>query len=170
MAFVAEDGTGLADANSGASVAEADTYFTERAIAEWTGEESVKESALIRATDYVEIRWAEKFKGDREFPDVQALSFPRLDVYGDSIGVPTGYKRALYEYALRALAGPLAPDPTVTASGVALLSESHKTGPIEDSYRYSSKGAGSTVLKYRPYPTADGLIRPYLKSNGGVIR
>lgn len=80
MAFVVEDGTGLANANSGASVAEADEYFTDRGITDWTGTNDVKQAALIRATDYIEMRWAGRWRYTMEFPDTpQALAFPRLD-------------------------------------------------------------------------------------------
>ena len=54
MAFVTEDGTGLAEANSYVSVAEADAYHADRGNAAWIGEDSAKQSALIKATDYLE--------------------------------------------------------------------------------------------------------------------
>lgn len=172
MAFVVEDGTGLVNATSGASVEEADEYFTDRGITAWTGADSVKESALIRATDYVEIRWGYRFKYEIEFPDTpQALSFPRLDDDGVTTGVPVVYKKALFEYALRALDGTeLAPDPTVVETGLGVIAESHKTGPVTDSYRYASKGQGSTPMVFRPYPAADQLLRPLLKAREGLIR
>ena len=119
MAFVAEDGTGLEDANSLCDVAFADAYFADRVVTAWTGADAVKQGALIRATDYVEGRWALKFKGSEQFPEVQGLSFPRLEIGWDD-AVPVGIKRAVAEYALRALANPLAPDPVVDATGAAV--------------------------------------------------
>lgn len=169
MAFVVEDGTGLDDANAGASDIDADVYFEERAVTAWTGTDVVKQSAIIRATDYIELRFASRFAGTKEF-DLQALSFPRLDTNGGSIGVPTAYMRAVFEYALRALSGPLAPDLTVAASGLSIIAESHKTGPITDSFRYASKGTGSMPTIFKPYPAADALLYPLLKRSTGVIR
>jgi hypothetical protein len=171
MAFVVEDGTGLDDANSGAGVGDADIYFRDRGIAAWTGTSTVKQGALIRATDYIEMRFSTRFKGEKEFPDVQALSFPRLDDNLESIGVPVAYQRAIFEYALRTIDGtPLAPDATIPESGISLLSESHKVGPIEDTYRYASKGAGSVVRAFRTYPSADAWLKELLISGTGVTR
>ncbi len=173
MTFTVEDGTGKSDANSGVSVEDADEYFTDRQISGWVGEDHIKQGALIRATDYIEMRFSSRFRWDREFPDVQALSFPRTnnDVNPPVVlGVLQGYKRAVFEYALRALNGPLAPDPTVAASGLAVIAESHKAGPVTDTFRYASKGEGATPMIFKPYPTADALIAPLLRKTSGLIR
>lgn len=170
MPFTVEDGSGVEGANSGAEISEANEYFTERAVTAWTGANSVKQSALIRATDYVEMRFASRFKDTIEFPGVQSLSFPRLDASGVSVGVPIPYKRAIFEYALRALTAKLAEDPVVTTSGLSLVSESHKVGPIEDSFRYASRGPGAVPQLFKSYPAADALLAPLLKSSGGAIR
>ena len=54
MAFTVEDGTGLSDANSLASVAEFDAYCTERGI-DVTGfaDTTAKEVALVKGADYL---------------------------------------------------------------------------------------------------------------------
>lgn len=170
MAFLVEDGTGLANANSGASIAEADAYFTDRLVTAWVGDDTTKQGALIRATDYIELRFASRFKGTAEFDGVQALSFPRLNDEGASVGLPIAYKRAICEYAVRALSAPLAPDISVSSTGVGIIAESHKTGPITDTYRYASKGATASVNLFRPYPAADALLGPLLKQRSGLIR
>lgn len=167
MAFVAEDGTGLENANSLCDVAFADAYFADRVVTAWTGTDAVKQGALIRATDYVEGRWATKFKGDEQFPETQALSFPRTDIGWDD-AVPTGIKRAVAEYALRALSAPLAPDPTVDATGAAVKSTKEVVGPIETEVVYQD--AGQVVQPFKPYPAADMLVRPFLRSSSGLIR
>ena len=166
MAFVAENGTGLASANSLATVEFADDYFEERGIAAWTGDDTAKEQALVRATDYVETRWRARFKGSRQFPDTpQALSFPRLYI-GQDGKVPDGIKKAVSEYALRALTAVLLPDPVVTV-GAAVEAVRKKVGPIETETRYSNGGSpGAVVLK--PYPAADMLVKPYLLGTGLV--
>lgn len=171
MAFLVEDGTGLAGATSGASVAEADAYFTDRAVTAWTGVTAVKQAALIRATDYVELRFAAYFKNTVQFPlTPQALSFPRLDGNGVTTGIPVAYKRAVCEYALRALTAVLAPDPITSTSGLSVVSETHKVGPIEDSFEYAKMGAGSVSALFKPYPAADKLLTSLLRASSGVIR
>ncbi len=169
MAFVVEDGTVVADANSLCSVEYADSYFTDRAIATWTGAEAAKQAALIRATDYIEVFYGYRFRGTRLDAE-QSLSFPREDIGQDDV-VPVAIQKACAEYALRTLDGtPLAPDPTATESGLALIAESHKTGPITDTYRYASKGPGATPAPTKSYPAADKLIKPFLIYIGGLIR
>lgn len=167
--FVAEDGTGLANANSLATLEEADSYIAVRRMSGWfTYSHGQRKSALIQATDYIELRWGKRgrFKGAVQFPDTpQALSFPRLYIGHDG-EVPQDIRHACAEYALRALAGALAPDPTVTV-GAAVESVRKKVGPIETETRYSNGGnPGAVVLK--PYPAADMLVRPYLLGSGLV--
>lgn len=173
MAFVAEDGTGLETANSLCDVAFADAYFADRQVTTWATKtdgtarsEADKQGALIRATDYVEGRWAAKFAGYELLPAEQALSFPRMYIGWDG-AVPDGIKRAVSEYALRALAGVLAPDPTMDASGVAVGRVKKKVGPIETEIEYAG---GAVYAPFKPYPAADMLVRPFLRPGGGVLR
>ena len=108
MAFTAEDGTGLADANALCDVTFADAYFEDRRVSAWSGTDAVKEAALIKATDYIESRWGRlarnggRFLGTLQFPAVQALSFPRLGIDADD-AVPVGVCKAVAEYALSSL-------------------------------------------------------------------
>lgn len=167
MAYVAEDGTGLANANALCDLAFADTYFADRGVTTWAGADALKQSALIRATDYVEGRWQGKWKGSEQFPDVQGLSFPRLYIGHDG-AVPPDIKKAVAEYALRTLGGtPLAPDPVYDASGFMLTKAKEKVGPIETEYSYTEGGAAALI---RAYPAADMLIRPFVRGNGGLVR
>lgn len=167
MAFTVEDGTGIAGANSYATVADADAYFTERGVTAWTGTDDAKKVLLIRATDYIELRFAARFKGATEFPDApQGLSFPRTGITGYA-GVPACLKKATFEYALRAIAGPLAPDLPFEANGLQLTAKRTKVGPIETDLQYKQTGAGSTVPAFRPYPAADTHLRPLLAPSGG---
>lgn len=173
MAFVVEDGTGLPNANSYAAVADADAYFLERAILTWTGTPEQKASWLIQATDYIELRFSLRFAGEKEFTvdPVQALSFPRVDIEGYT-GVPLCLKRATYEYANRARAGLLAPDPAMDATNRSYIGKKTKVGPIETDVQYAQTGAGATAALFRPYPAADQLLRPLLAPSAGtrVIR
>ena len=97
-----EDGTGLSDSNSYVSVAFADDYFTSRGVSEWTAlETTAKESALIRATDFVDncFEWKGQ-KGTYE----QALQFPRKNLTDKSgysvVDIPTVLKQAVCEASL----------------------------------------------------------------------
>ena len=169
MAFTPEDGTGLAAANSLATLDYADAYFEERGVTAWTGTDTVKEQALVRATDYMESRWGKRgrFRGQVQFPDTpQALSFPRLYIGHDG-AVPDDIKRAVCEYALRTLDGTaLAPDPTTTVGAQVELVRK-KVGPLETETRYANGGNPSAVV-LKPYPAADMLVKPYLLGSGLV--
>lgn len=165
MAFTVETGTGVANANSYIDVAYADSYFTDRGNTGWTGATTqAKQIALIKATDYIETRWGRRFLGSGPLTETQGLSFPRLDTFS---GIPEGLKRATAEYAERALTADLMPDPTIDASGAAIIGNRQKVGPIETEVTFS-ESAGITTL--RPYPAADRLMVQYVRSSGGVYR
>jgi hypothetical protein len=166
MAFVAEDGTGLANANSYATVAYADAYFTDRGITAWTGLNAVKEGALIRATDYIEGRFSFKWE---PFSEDQALHFPVQDCDDEDTAaeMPDKLLKATCEYALRALTGQLAPDPEVDDRGYRVVSKTEKVGPLEESTTYAE---GGVLQRFRPYPAADILLRGLVNNSKRVIR
>lgn len=76
--LILEDGTGLADANSYADIAMADSYHARRLYAEvWTNETDavMKEAALMMATQLIDANYA--FNGSR-ISETQALCWPRV--------------------------------------------------------------------------------------------
>lgn len=167
MALVVEDGTGLANAQSYIDAAYADAYFAARGIAAWTGSSTVKEQAILRAMDYIET--TKRWLGYREFPDVQALGWPRLYMYDDGVlveGMPEKLKRATAEYALRALTATLMPDPTTNATGQVVVRSKEKVGPIESETEFL---AGS-LQTLKPYPAADILLRQWVLTGGRAVR
>lgn len=168
--FTPEDGTGLTDANSLTTVEFADQYFLDRGDTVWAAlTTDQKQVNLVKATDYIEMVNADKWRGYEQFPEnPQALSFPRLGIGWDD-EVPTGIQRACAEYALRAQDGPLAPDPvSVDSTGQSVELKREKVGPIEEETRYT---AGGAVKLLKPYPAADMLIRPFtVRWGGGLIR
>jgi hypothetical protein len=105
MAFIVEDGTGLANSNSYVSVADADSYFADRGVTTWTGIDAVKQGALVRATSFIDVTFRQRFTGYRGKRHQQALEWPRIGAYYDN-GMPQvppdgffygiGYR--LYEY------------------------------------------------------------------------
>lgn len=161
--FTAEDGTGLADAMSYATVAEADAYHRARRNLAWTQAASVdREAALVRATDYIDRRWSARFIG-RRLTVAQALEWPRdfaYDEFGGAItGVPTLLKNACAEYALRALTASLAPDPVLSANGRITRKLERVEGAVTEETEYAADHAPPIT---RPYPLADMLLRRYV--------
>lgn len=169
MAFVTEDGTGKTDSNSYGSVSEADAYFADREVTAWAGTEAQKKAALIKGTDYIESRFSNRFIGAKKTEE-QALSWPRsgISTIDDDV-IPSNLKKALFEYALRALSKSLAPDLVFDESGTVMLKTKKKIGPIETDYQQAS---GPNFLKlFRPYPAADILLKNLVSQfSGQVIR
>ncbi len=169
MAFVVEDGTGKADANSYSSTTAADAYFLDRGITAWTGTPTEKEGWLVQATDYIDARFGGRFISVPQYTEApaQALEFPRVGI----AGMPANLLKACAEYALRAKTAPLAPDLIVDETGWAVQGKKEKVGPIEEEVNYSV-GQGIHQMLLRPYPAADmllrGLVRPL--GSGKVIR
>jgi len=171
MAFTVEDETGLINANSFADVAFADAYFSERGVSGWSGTTTEKQQALVKATDYIETRYAGMFGGIIEFPETpQALSFPRVQLYDQNdlavTGVPTKLKQATCEYALRAMSVTLLADPAIDKSGTAVKERSSKTGPLEEKVVYASVSGSVSIPDY---PAADNLLRFFLQSRDGEV-
>lgn len=171
MAFTIEDGTGVAGANAYISVAEFKAYHDERgqAYAAVLATDGAIEQAIIRATDFVGLRWAGRFRGWVEH-EAQELDFPRLGLRDSNgrlvLGIPTKLKQATAEYALRAGSGELLPDPSADTAGM-VVQKTEKVGPIEESVRYSE---GRPVAPIVAYPAADRLLAEYLKPTGKAVR
>lgn len=166
MAFVVEDGTGLSNSNSLCSVTFADTYFADREVSAWAAlTTEKKQAALISATDYLGMVFEARMQGERG-TSTQALCFPRTAF----AAVPAGVQKAVAQYALRASTAKLLPDPVIDPTGVGVERTRKRVGPIEKETRYQIQGPGSSRILIRPYPEADMLVKPFLKSSGGVIR
>jgi hypothetical protein len=159
VTLVAEDGSGDPTANSYIDVAFADTYHSNRGNEYWMALSlNNKKACLIRATDYIDKRFGDRFRGFRMQKD-QALAWPRLSAFDDDDftldDVPTGLQKATAEYGLRAaIYNVLAPDPVRTTpsqdmsdedtpneSSAELIvgplkSKTEKVGPIQKSVTY----------------------------------
>lgn len=159
MALIVEDGSGLSTAESFISVADADAYFTARGNAAWTGSSTVKEQALRKATDFMQGRYASRWKGTRKTSG-QALAWPRLAVIdpdgwdvSDTI-VPSAVKNACAELAVRSLTTTLLPDdtkPGIKSEGVSI------PGPISKNVEYAG---AKTVAP--TYTAVDRMLEPLL--------
>jgi hypothetical protein len=173
VALVVEDGTGLANAESYASVAEADAYHADRGNAAWAAlATAVKEQALRKATEYMSQAYRIRWAGFR-VKATQALDWPRAWVplidtpspygpwanYVPNNVVPVEAKRACMEYALVASAGAI-----TTALARATLRE--KIGDIEVEY-------DPTSPEYTRYRALDMLLAPFLTGSSisvGLVR
>ncbi len=137
MALIVEDGTGLANAESYGSVADADAYFAARGSpTTWTALlEPAKEQWLRQGTEFMDLEFGSRWKGRRVTQD-QALDWPRWNVTdrdGFTIGsdtVPIQLARATFETAHRmAIDGSdLMPDLDTSAN---IKRERIEVGPIE---------------------------------------
>lgn len=172
MAFTPEDGTGVVNANSYVDVDYADTYFSDRGNEAWGNLDSTdKEIALINASDYINLRYGEKFKGSLA-TETQGMLWPRLYVGSSALQMPDSLKRATAEYAIRASAAPLAPDYSFDDSGRLWTKKREEVGPIVEETTYDSNSA-SDLYTFRPYPVPDALIKPLLIGGGyggGLLR
>jgi hypothetical protein len=164
LALITEDGTGLANAESYISVADADTRLGNMGMTTWaTLVQAEKEQALRRATAYIEQALRERWTGYRLHKS-QALSWPRWYVVVDGYPidpnvVPADVANATADLALKSAAGDLNEDlsPRVIRK---------KVGLIETEYdRYSPQS--------KRYRALEMALSPYLKgssSNAMLVR
>lgn len=114
-----------------------------------------------------------RFSGGKD-GGLQPLCWPRARAYderGQEIqGIPDRLKKAVSEYAVRAVSKDLLPDPVTDTFGGRVNQRTEIVGPITESWKYDIGSAGTVI--FSPFPAADRLIRPLLlgSGNGGVIR
>ena len=159
MALEVETGSGSATAESYISLADANARHTALGNSSWTGSDSAKESALRRATQYMEQSYRSRWRGQR-MTGTQALSWPRWGVevdgfYLDSDIVPAEIANACADLALKALSDDLAPD---LERGVVR----EKVGPLEVEYDPASPQA-------KRYRAVDGALAPFLKGSTAMV-
>jgi hypothetical protein len=169
MALVVETGEGIANAESYASVEYADAYHLVRLNTQWgTLTPEAKEAALREATDYIEMRFADVFRG-APATESQALSFPR-NYTGFPTTMPAPLLKATAEYALRAV-GPegLAPDLKLDETGRLATKIVKKMGPMDKEFTYPTRGELAKGSSFRSYPLPDGFISQ-LTMQSGIYR
>lgn len=167
MALVVEDGTGLSNSESYASVQDFISYHDARANS-YTTDATALAGALRKATDYMESRWSTMWVGERQ-TFTQALSWPRVGAYypddgRPAEGVPIEVKKACMEYALRSLTNELNPDFVYTTTAGNILETEDRVGPIMQRRKYSEGSVTQTT--YRKFPTIDDSLRPLLGGGG----
>jgi hypothetical protein len=123
--LIVEDGTGLSNADSYASLAEANLYHANHGNVDWSDiDATTKEQLLRKATDYMVAQYRLQYAGYRRY-STQSLDWPRLYVplidslsanvfpqYVDFDIVPTTVKNACAELALKSYTAILMQDLT----------------------------------------------------------
>jgi len=174
MSLIVENGTGLADAESYISVADASAYHDKRGNTTWADmSEPEMEQSLRRATDYLVQVYRLRWNGTR-VNSVQSLDWPRAFVlredfnysgingyttiggnyYYPSNVVPNEVKNACAEMALKASAGELSPD-------IEQRVTKEKIDVIE--VTYSEYG-----VQYTTYRAIDNMLSPFLGMGGSL--
>lgn len=163
MTLIVEDGTGVANAESYASVAQADARLAALGFTTWAPLlEAEKEAALRRANVYMLQEFRNLWKGSR-VDESQAQDWPRTDVEVNdtdilSTVVPLEVRNANIDLAMKAAAGDLNPD-----------LEKHvvkeRIGPLEQEF-------SDTGPKRAVYRAVWMMLNPYLNLAGAtqVIR
>jgi hypothetical protein len=118
MTLIVEDGTGLANAESYASVAEFQAYHANIGNDVTLITDTTIEQLLRRATQYMVSVYRSRWQGRRTL-STQALDFPRYDVIVEGYSVlsnivPAEVKNACCELALKANSATLLDDKTQT--------------------------------------------------------
>jgi hypothetical protein len=170
MALVVEDGSGKPDAESYVSVLDADAYAAARLIDIWSAIETttaIKEAALRRATEYLDMEYGLRLKGVRS-TQTQALEFPRFCMYLPKANepypddtIPVSVSRACIELAVIALSGPLY---SIEDRTRVIIEEAKGVGPLTKRFRYSEPDR-----LQRLYVQVQQLMLPFVE-NAGVLR
>jgi hypothetical protein len=135
MALIVEDGTGLLNSESYASVAFATQYFADRGVTAWgaLASDTVREQLLRLSTDFMVSTYRNRWQGVR-WRYNQALDWPRANVWRDdwdmiSVNVvPTEVQQACAELAL------LASTQALLTGVINRSKKSIKLGPLEIEY------------------------------------
>lgn len=168
MAFLVEDGTGLVVATSYIDVAYADSYHTDRQTTIWTSEtdQAKKESALIRATQYIDAKYGQFFNGN-VLKVEQGLLWPRVDAQYTNgqviVGIPEVLKKATAELASRAItSSDLMPDINVVTHGPNVLEVTEKVDVIETRIKYATATERTTGQIIDGYPFITSMLLPII--------
>lgn len=162
MTIEIETGSASSTSEAYISVADADTYFSNRGLTNWaTLSTNEKEQALRRAADYIGQTYRTRWAGYR-VNDTQALDWPRYSVprrdgipaLYPSDSIPREVVAANAELAFRGAAGELLSDIDAPVT-------SETVGPISVTY-----APGATKIKR--YPAIDRLLEPLLTCSGGI--
>ena len=157
--IVVEDGSGVANADSYITVAEARAYAAKRGFTTFDAlTDGEVEAKIILAMDVVES-YRGSFKGTKA-SSTQALQWPRADVYIDgteiaSTTIPTELKNALSQLSVDAVSSTLQPN----LGGRTVTREKVDVVEIE----YAARGASAEYTVFDKFET---MLEPLLSSTG----
>ena len=169
MTLIVETGQGLPNSESYISVADADTYHSNRGNTDWAALTTGEKERLLRiATDYMVAVYRLRWDGYR-YVNTQALDWPRIYVpirdicsvnaypeYVDFDIVPTQVKNACAEFALKANSETLLEDQ-------AQQTIREKVGPIEVEYdKYSPQ--------FKRYLQIESNLSIYFASSANQVK
>lgn len=166
MAFTVEDGTIVSGANSYITVTFADDYHADRGESAWANaNQTAKEQAIIKATDYLDSHYI--FKSN-PVSDSQFLKFPRTEFGTDVIPLPI--KQATAIYSLFALNNDLYDTDKVEITGnVKKTRSKQKVGEIEVETENEFQGSGTIKeIQENRFDSIQFLIYPYIVSKQQV--
>ena len=173
ITLIKEDGTGLADANVYADLADAAQYLenTGRKDAWAAYSSATRSAALIQGADYQDQVFRNRYVGER-FSDTQRLEWPRNYVYTelgnlipvDAQDIPEEIGNASIEFAFEAAKGPLAPTPETDSTGGQILRKREKVDVLEEETVYSD----SPTKLLKAYPRAKLVLKRWLKQAAGL--
>ena len=105
------------------TVVGADAYHLARGNTTWTGDNTAKEVALLRGSEYVDTTFRSDFPGEKTGERAQVREWPRSwadDADGNALDpdeIPIEVENATYEAALRELTSPGALQPDYNPAG-----------------------------------------------------
>jgi len=101
MAIIIEDGTGVKGAQTYGAVAAFEAYMAARGTDISTVSTAIKESSLIKATDYIDTRWGSRLLGQRQYSSLSSRSIFSLSAQpADSETVTVGSAAATFKTTL----------------------------------------------------------------------
>lgn len=159
MALTIEDGTGVANADSYATVAELDTFASDRGITSLPATDAEKEVLLRLGFDFVEAHRAQ-FKGTKYVEGNQYSQFPRCNLYVDgelleTDEIPKEVKLAQMQLAVEAVSRDLFP----TGDGRAVIRE--KLDVLEREF-----ADGASIAPQPVFAKANQWLRPLFGHSG----
>jgi hypothetical protein len=167
--LIVEDGTGLSNANTYLSEADADTYWVDHGNnTTWSAATATqKQEALIIATQYMDANYNTRWLGTKD-SQTQSLAWPRsgvVDYDGYLLSnneLPQAVQDATAEAAVRHLSSALIPD--VDNPG-GIKSEKVQVGALANAVEYA--GAAGQLPSY---PLIDMILRHLLTGVGTMER
>lgn len=163
MSLVIETGAGLPNAESYASVAQADARCVALGVTDWAARATTdKEVALRLATQFMLANYRTQWSGRRVYR-TQALDWPRYGVTVDEFPIPSDeipveVINACIDLAVRSAGGTeLLPDMETGSNAV----KKDKIGPLETEYFENTTSAADRFV------AIDAALAPFFGATGG---